>query len=319
MDYLNIAIVGVLAFMLATVATGGLIPLLRRAAGQNIREEGPEAHKAKAGTPSMGGLAIVIAIVITAGLAGFYQPRTLLLDAGLLVFALAGFLDDYLKVIKKQNEGLKVAPKFGIEFIGALLIALYVGYFSGLGTEVFIPFFKVYVDFGIWYVPFIVFTMLAMVNAVNFTDGLDGLAAGTTTIVALFLTLVAYRLGETAATGFCVAIVGACLGFLVFNHHPAKIFMGDTGSLALGGAITTAAIVMKMEFLLPIMGLVYVIEVLSVIIQVTYFKKTGGKRIFRMAPIHHHFELGGMKETQVVLLFWGSTLVFCLIGLFSAL
>ena len=318
-QWISILCVVAAAFVVSAVLTRILIPNLRKWAGQNIREDGPKAHLSKQGTPSMGGIAIVAAILVGSACGGFFGHAMIVMDIGMLIFAVVGFLDDYLKIIKKENEGFKVKPKFAVQFIGALVIAVYIAYFSGFGTGMYIPFFKVTVDLGIWYVPFIVFTILAMVNAVNLTDGLDGLASGTTAIVSLFLMLVAFKAGASGSIGFCAAIFGACLGFLVWNHHPAKVFMGDTGSLALGGAVTMAAVAMGMELFLPLMGLIYVAEALSVIIQVLYFKKTGGKRFFRMAPLHHHFELGGMKETRVALLFWALTLVFCLIGYFAGI
>ncbi len=307
------------AFVVSAVLTRILIPYLRKWAGQNIREEGPQAHLSKQGTPSMGGIAIVAAVLVGSFCGGFFGHAMIIMDIGMLIFAAVGFLDDYLKIIKKENEGLKVKPKFALQFLGALAIAVYIAYFSGFGTGMYIPFFKVTVDLGIWYVPFIVFTILAMVNAVNLTDGLDGLASGVTAIVSFFLMLVAIKAGAAGSIGFSAAILGACLGFLVWNHHPAKVFMGDTGSLALGGAVTMAAVAMGMELFLPLMGLIYVAEALSVIIQVLYFKKTGGKRFFRMSPLHHHFELGGMKETRVALMFWALTLLFCLIGFFAGI
>lgn len=307
------------SFAVSAILTRVLIPALRKWAGQNIREDGPQAHLSKQGTPSMGGIAIVAAILSGSFFGGFFGHSTAIMDVGMLLFAAVGFLDDYLKIIKKENEGLKVKPKFAFQFLGALLIAVYIAYFSGFGTDMYIPFAKVTIDLGIWYVPFIVFTILAMVNAVNLTDGLDGLASGTTAIVSFFLMLVAVKAEAVGSVGFCAAILGACLGFLVWNHHPAKVFMGDTGSLALGGAVTMAAVAMEMELFLPLMGLIYVAEALSVIIQVLYFKKTGGKRFFRMAPLHHHFELGGLKETRVALLFWGVTLICCLLGYFAGM
>ena len=319
MKIMSVLIIVVVAFMITALGTGILIPFLRKAAGQNIREDGPQAHLSKAGTPSMGGIAIVIGILLAGGIGGFFSHHTILMAAGLLIFAGVGFLDDYLKVIKKENEGLKVVPKFTWQLVGSLALAVYIGYFSGIGTSVFIPFYNQYVDFGIFYVPFIVFTMVAMVNAVNLTDGLDGLASGTTAIVSAALMVLAMTVaGANSAAGFLAAVMGACLGFLAFNKHPARIFMGDTGSLALGGAITTAAIIMRMEFFLPIMGLVYVLEALSVVLQVGYFKATGGKRIFKMAPLHHHFELSGFSEWKVVGLFWGFTLLCSLLGLLIA-
>ncbi|MEA4922033.1 MAG: phospho-N-acetylmuramoyl-pentapeptide-transferase [Eubacteriaceae bacterium] len=314
MTYFMIIIPAVVGFIAAVILTAILIPVLKRQAGQNIREEGPEAHQAKAGTPSMGGAAIIVAAVIAFLTGWYFDSDGMVIMAGMILFGAIGFFDDWLKVIKKQNEGLKPWQKFGLQFIFAVLIAVYVGLFSQHGTDVFVPFAKVTVDFGMWYIPFIVFTILAMVNAVNLTDGLDGLASGTTAIVALYLLWLAYTVGAVSSAIAMAAIMGACLGFLVFNRNPAKVFMGDTGSLALGGVITAAAIVMKMELLLPIVGIVYVLEVLSVCMQVTYFKATGGKRIFKMTPLHHHFELSGMKETTVVIMFWGITFVFCILG-----
>ena len=179
----------------------------------------------------------------------------------------------------------------------------------------YIPIADIYVDFGIWYIPFVVFVMLAMTNAVNLTDGLDGLASGVTAFVSLFFTVAGMMYGIVSGEYFCAALCGACLGFLVFNRHPAKVFMGDTGSLALGGGLAAAAIVMKLELMLPIVGLLYVIEALSVIIQVAYFKISGGKRIFKMAPIHHHFEKSGFSEVQVVIAFWLFSIICCIVGL----
>ena len=314
MDYLNIVIVILLAFMVTVIATAILIPYLRRQAGQNIREDGPQAHLSKAGTPSMGGIAIVAGITLGSLVGGYFGHATLIMLAGLFIFGGVGFLDDYLKVIKKQNEGLRVKPKFAWQLIGAIALAVYVGYVSGIGTEIYIPFWGHYVDFGIWYVPFVTFTIVAMVNAVNLTDGLDGLAAGVTTITSGAMLFIAAGVGMRPAIGYLGAMIGACLGFLVFNHNPAKIFMGDTGSLALGGALTIAAVVMKMEFFLPLVGLIYVFEALSVVMQVGYFKATHGKRIFKMAPLHHHFELSGMSEKQVVAMFWAFTLLCSILG-----
>lgn len=225
------------------------------------------------------------------------------------------FFDDYLKVVKKNNLGLRAYQKFGLQIIISVAFAVYMALFSGDGTSVWIPFVNVNVDFGIWYIPFIAFVLLAMTNAVNLTDGLDGLAAGVTTLVTLFFAIAAVTYGASSGAGvFCSALTGACLGFLVYNKNPAKVFMGDTGSLALGGGLAAAAIVMHFELLLPIAGFVYVLEALSVIIQVVSFKTTG-KRVFRMAPIHHHFELSGLKEKQVVGIFWGLALICCVIGL----
>jgi phospho-N-acetylmuramoyl-pentapeptide-transferase len=319
---LSILIPGLAGFVVAVILTYFLIPILKRMAGQNIREEGPQAHKAKAGTPSMGGMAIIAAIIVAYLCGRTYTGSGAMIVLCLLLFGAIGFLDDWLKVVKKQNEGLKAWQKFGLQFLVAIGIAVYVAVFSELGTDVYIPFAKRMVDFGGWYIPFIVFTILAMVNAVNLTDGLDGLASGVTAIVAFAMTLLAIHFTaailDFSATMSMAGTTGACLGFLVWNRNPAKVFMGDTGSLALGGVITGAAIAMKMELLLPIMGLIYVLEVLSVCIQVSYFKATHGRRLFRMTPLHHHFELSGMSERKVVAMFWIATGIFCCVGMLAA-
>lgn len=316
MGYGTIAIIGILSLIASILLTSVIIPVLEyKQTGQNIRKEGPEAHHSKSGTPSMGGIAIIAAAIIGTVIGGHFSVDTLVIFAGFLLFGLIGFIDDYLKVIKKQNEGLRAWQKFGLQLIIAIAFAVYMAMFSSHGTEVYIPFWDNMVDFGGWYIPFIVFTVLAMVNAVNLTDGLDGLAAGTTAIVCVFMVVLAYMKNADAPAAFYAALVGACLGFLVYNKYPAKVFMGDTGSLALGGGITFAAVVMKMELFLPLVGLLYVLEALSVVIQVGYFKVSGGKRFFKMAPLHHHFELSGMHETKVAVMLWGLTLVCCIVGL----
>lgn len=314
MSYATIGIVAAAAFVVSVILTWLEIPVLRRA-GQNIREDGPQSHLSKAGTPSMGGIAIVIGTIIGCVAGLVYSADLAAAILVFVLFGLIGFFDDYLKVIKKNNLGLRAYQKFGLQMIISIAFAVYMGYFSGDGTSVWIPFVNVNVDFGIMYVPFIAFVLLAMTNAVNLTDGLDGLASGVTILVSLFFAVAAVTYNASAGGGvFCAALAGGCLGFLVFNKNPAKIFMGDTGSLALGGGLAAAAIVMHLELLLPIAGFVYVMEALSVIIQVASFKTTG-KRVFKMAPLHHHFELSGMNERQVVGLFWGLALIFCLIGL----
>lgn len=319
MSYINIGIVIITAFIISVVLTKLEIPILRAKAGQNIREDGPESHLSKAGTPSMGGIAIIIGAIVAAAGAGLIwgeNPSDLLIILFVFIgFGLIGFFDDYLKVIKKNNLGLRAYQKFGLQIIISVALAVYLANYSDGSTYVYIPVADIYVDFGIWYIPFIVFVMLAMTNAVNLTDGLDGLASGATALVTLFFSVVGMTYGLAAGSYFCAAVCGGCLGFLVFNKNPAKIFMGDTGSLALGGGLAAAAIVMKMELLLPVAGLLYVIEALSVVLQVGYFKLTKGKRLFKMAPIHHHFEKCGFKEIQVVVAFWIFTVICCVIGL----
>ena len=320
--YMNMIITIILGFLLGFMFTRKAIPILQnKQMGQNIREEGPKSHQKKSGTPSMGGVAIILAVVIAAIVGGISTgtvKEVAICLSGFIVFGAIGFFDDYLKVIKKQNEGLKAGQKFGLQLIFSVLFALYMVYMSGIGTEVYIPFFRIYVDFGIWYVPFVVFTMLAMTNGVNLTDGLDGLAAGVTMFVCIAMAFFAKHLGYMPSEIVYAALVGGCAGFLIYNANPAKIFMGDTGSLAIGGGITVAAFMMKMEFLLPVAGLIYVLETLSVVLQVGYFKISHGKRLFRMAPLHHHFEEGGMNEKKVVFMFWSITVICSVIALWFA-
>ncbi|MDD5824253.1 MAG: phospho-N-acetylmuramoyl-pentapeptide-transferase [Firmicutes bacterium] len=307
----------VVAFALSCIGTGILIPFLKsKQFGQYIREDGPQAHLSKQGTPTMGGLAFVLAIVIAILTSGAFSAAKIAVILTMLAFGAIGFIDDYNKIAKKENEGLTPKQKIVLQVVFGLALAIYMMLTNG--TEVCIPFFNVDINFGILYIPFIIFVEVAMANAVNLTDGLDGLASSTTVIVALLFAVVGFCVtGNDTMTASSVAVIGGLLGFLVFNKYPAKIFMGDTGSMALGGVLSAIAITGGMEFLLPIAGLIYVCEALSVIIQVAYFKKTGGKRFFRMAPLHHHFELGGMNEVQVVTAFCLFTAVCSAIAYFS--
>ena len=319
-DRLPILLVFLGAAVLSALLTGLEIPILKKKQfGQFIREEGPESHQAKAGTPTMGGLALYGAVTVASLLTAVYDKSQLrdiavMVSAGLL-FGLIGFIDDYIKVAKKHNLGLTAMQKMALQIVFAVLFAAYVMHYGG-SSVVWIPVVDYTIDLGILYVPFAAFVLVAMANAVNLTDGLDGLCAGVTCIISAFFTIAAFRLGQIQSAFYLAALAGGCLGFLVWNRHPAKIFMGDTGSMALGAGLTAGVIMMKTEFLIPIAGFIYVAEVLSVIIQVLYFKKTGGKRFFRMAPIHHHFELGGMSEVNVVLMFWGFAAFCCLITWF---
>lgn len=318
MNYISIGITILIAFLISVVITKYEIPVLREKAGQNIREDGPESHLSKAGTPSMGGIAIIIGACIASVIAslafGGSIPELLIILLVFIGFGLIGFFDDYLKVIKKVNLGLRAYQKFGLQIIISVALAVFLSNYSSGSTNVFIPIADIYIDFGIWYIPFIVFAVLAMTNAVNLTDGLDGLASGVTAFVTLFFAVAGLSFGVASGAYFSAAVCGACLGFLVFNKNPAKVFMGDTGSLALGGGVAAAAIVMKLELLILVVGLVYVIEALSVVLQVGYFKLTGGKRLFKMAPIHHHFEKCGYSEVTVVKGFWIFTVVCCILG-----
>lgn len=320
MKYISIGIIMLISFIISVVITKVEIPVLKRKAGQNIREDGPQSHLSKAGTPSMGGIAIIIAASLTTiGAAVMGKIDGLGCAIILLVFVgfgLIGFFDDYLKVIKKNNLGLRAYQKFGLQTILSVILAVYLANYTEGSTSVYIPFADIYVNFGIWYIPFVVFVVLAMTNAVNLTDGLDGLASGVTAFISLFFAVAGFTYGIVTGAYFCSAMCGACLGFLVFNRNPAKVFMGDTGSLALGGGLAAAAILMKLELLLPIVGLLYVIEALSVVLQVGYFKISGGKRILKMAPIHHHFEKCGFSEVQVVAGFWIFAVLCCVAGFF---
>ena len=312
----------IISLFVSAIDTELLIPYLRhKQFGQFIREEGPQAHKKKAGTPTMGGVMIVFGIIV--GLVtGMICNRNVTADTTaiiltMLAFGIIGFLDDFEKIAKKNNLGLTPKQKIMLQILFSLGIGLYM-IFGGSGTEVFIPFVKIYVNFGVLFMPFVIITEVAMSNGVNLSDGLDGLASSVTLVVAILFALVGYVHGNDILMISGVAIAGSLIGFLVFNKYPARIFMGDTGSMALGGVLSAIAIVSKTEFLLPIAGIIYVVESLSVIIQVTYFRKTGGKRFFRMAPIHHHFELGGMKEYNVVKMFTLVTICASAIAYFAA-
>ena len=283
--------------------------------GQSIREEGPESHKAKSGTPTMGGIMIILGITLGTLAADPWTAEVLLALFIMLGHFALGFLDDYIKVVKKRNLGLKAKQKL----LGQILIALVTIYIGtkelGIDTSIWLPVLNANLDIGLGYYLLVLFVLVGTSNAVNLTDGLDGLASGTMAVAASCYGVVCALTGHTDLAIFCVAIVAACLAFLRFNAHPAKVFMGDTGSLALGGALAAVGILTHTEILLVVIGLVFVCEALSVIMQVTYFKATGGKRIFRMSPIHHHFELGGWSETKVVMVFWSVGLLAGLAGL----
>lgn len=283
--------------------------------GQSIREEGPESHKAKSGTPTMGGIMIILGITLGTLAAAPWTAEVLLALFIMLGHFALGFLDDYIKVVKKRNLGLKAKQKL----LGQILIALVTIYIGtrelGIDTSIWLPILNSAVDIGFGYYLLVLFVLVGTSNAVNLTDGLDGLASGTMAVAASCYGVVCALTGHSDLALFCVAIVAACLAFLRFNAHPAKVFMGDTGSLALGGALAAVGILTHTEILLVIIGLIFVCEALSVIIQVTYFKATGGKRIFRMSPLHHHFELGGWSETKVVMVFWSVGLLAGIAGL----
>ncbi|MBN9652755.1 phospho-N-acetylmuramoyl-pentapeptide-transferase [Halobacillus sp. GSS1] len=311
-----------ISFAITVVISPMIIPFLRRLKfGQAIRDEGPESHQKKSGTPTMGGVMIIVAVVITTILASFwFTPDTGNTQMFLVLFVLVGygllgFLDDYIKVAMKRNLGLTSKQKM----LGQIVIALVVYFIlrnSDFPTYISIPGTTFEVDLGWGYALLILFMLVGASNAVNLTDGLDGLLAGTAAIAFGAFAILAWA-GQmnVEITIFSLAIVGALLGFLVFNAHPAKVFMGDTGSLALGGAIAIIAILTKLELILVIIGGVFVLETLSVIIQVISFKTTG-KRVFKMSPLHHHYELKGWSEWRVVTTFWAVGLVFAVIGIY---
>lgn len=308
----------IITFVLSLIAGPMIIPLLKRLKfGQTVRDDGPTSHLKKMGIPTIGGLIFLIPMIIVALFYSRDFPQILpmlFITAG---FALVGFIDDFIKVVRKHKDGLNPRQKsFGLLF-ASTAFAFYTAYNPSLGTGIIIPFMGLdsIVELPVWFfIPFTIIVLYMITNSVNMTDGVDGLAAGVTLIVAVFFTIVAMaRIEWDYVKIFCSIAAGGCLGFLAFNTHPAKVFMGDTGSLGLGGVVGSAAIVMKMPWILLVAGAVYAIESLSVFLQVTSFKLRG-KRIFRMAPLHHHFELSGWKETKVVKVFWLATVVFCFIG-----
>lgn len=312
----KIIVAFVVGFIASIVLGPIIIPILHKLKfGQNIRKEGPQSHLKKAGTPTIGGLIFIISIVIVMICSRYgLTDKGMIVLYGTLAFGLIGFLDDILKIIHKENEGLTAKQKFALQIVFSVAIAIY-GY-KIIGTAISIPFTDMQLDLGVFYIPFVIFYFLAVTNAVNLTDGLDGLATSVTILVLTFFSIVATKLGVSSVAVFSVGLTGALLGFLRYNAYPAKVFMGDTGSLALGGAIATIMLVLQTPLLVIIVGGIYVIENLSVIIQVASFKLTG-KRVFKMAPIHHHFEHCGWSEVKIVTVFSVVTFILCIIGFIS--
>lgn len=308
-----------LGFLITVLLSPIFIPFLRRLKfGQSIRDEGPKSHQKKTGTPTMGGVMILFSIIVTTLVMTekFSDPtiKTYLLLFVTVGFGILGFLDDFIKVVMKRNLGLTSLQKL----IGQILISIVFFIFLkqlDFSTAIEIPILNYSFDLGYFYALFIIFWLVGFSNAVNLTDGLDGLVSGTSAIAFGAFAVLAWSQSQFEVAIFSVAIVGAVLGFLVFNAHPAKVFMGDTGSLALGGAIAAISILTKMEIILLVIGGVFVIETLSVILQVASFKTTG-KRIFRMSPLHHHYELLGWSEWKVVVTFWTVGLLCSIIGIY---
>ena len=312
---------GIIAFMTAVIGGILLIPVLKKLKfRQEIREEGPKWHASKSGTPTMGGFIFIIAMVVAFAVCyllkdiipdGFGAVSDLFILFGVaLAYGVIGFIDDYIKVILRRNLGLTVKQKFGLQFLVVVIFSIWMAYGTSIGTVIDLPFVAKTIDLGYLYIPFVVLVILATVNSVNLTDGLDGLATSITLVVAIFYLLISSQVENCAIAFFAAIIIGALAGFLIYNWKPAKVFMGDTGSLFLGGAVCAMAIMMHQPLTLLIVGFVYVMEALSVILQVVSFKATG-KRIFKMSPIHHHFEMCGWHETTVVLVFTLVTFALC--------
>lgn len=315
MEY-RIVVPVLISFALSVLMGPVVIPVLRKLKmGQTEREDGVKSHLKKAGTPTMGGVIILASIVLTSLFYIKDYPKIIPILFVTLGFGLIGFLDDYLKVVMKRSDGLYPKQKMALQILVTAVFAFYIVKFTDVSLKWLIPFSDgKYLDLGILAIPMMFVVIIGTVNGVNFTDGLDGLASSVTVLVATFFTVVAIGTKSGVEPITC-AVVGALLGFLLFNVYPASVFMGDTGSLALGGFVASTAYMLQMPLFIVIVGLIYFVEVLSVIIQVTYFKKTGGKRIFKMAPIHHHFELCGWSETRVVAVFSIVTAILCLVAL----
>ena len=311
---LKLIAIPVTAFIVCALIGPILIPYLHKLKfGQSIRECGPASHMKKSGTPTMGGLMMLAALVL-ALLWGSFTPHIIIALVLTLGHALIGFLDDYIKVVMKRNLGLTAKQKFLLQFI---LAGAYV-YFAEThlqNTSLWLPLVNMNLDFGWAYYALAFILLVGTTNAVNLTDGLDGLVSFVSIPVTLAFAFIAFMQGMLDVSGFALGLTGACLGFLLFNRHPAQVFMGDTGSLALGGGIAALALLTHTELLLVIIGGVYVAEAMSVIIQVTYFRLTGGKRIFRMSPLHHHYELGGWNEVKVVRVFTFVSFLLSAVGL----
>ena len=307
-----------ISFAISVILGPIIIPFLRKLKmGQTERVEGVQSHLKKAGTPTMGGIIFLLAAVITSLFYVKDYPAVIPVLFLTLGFGIIGFLDDYLKVVLKRSDGLLAWQKFALQVVVTGIFVYYLINYTNVDLAMRIPFWSDhYLDLGWLAIPVLFFAVIGTVNGVNFTDGLDGLASSVTLIVAVFFTVVSIGTKSGIEPITC-AVVGGLMGFLLFNVYPAKVFMGDTGSLALGGFVAGAEYMMQMPLFILIIGLIYLVEVLSVMIQVTYFKATHGKRIFKMAPIHHHFELCGWSETRVVAVFSVITAVMCLIGLLA--
>ena len=321
MDYFDTVIPVLLSFSISVILCPIVIPFLKWLKfGQYVRDDGPKSHLKKAGTPTMGGLIILISVVVTSSLYLRDYPEILPVIFATVGFGLIGFLDDYIKIVMRRSLGLRAWQKLLLQLLVTIIFVYYYTQRLHYEMQMLIPFTggiasgRYIVLPGWLFIPFLFFVMVGTVNGTNFTDGLDGLASSVTLLIAVFFTVVAIGTGSTVAP-VCAAVAGALMGFLVFNVYPASVFMGETGSLALGGFVASTALLLKMPLYILIVGMIYLVEVLSVILQVGYFKITHGRRIFKMAPIHHHFEQSGWSETKVVAVFSIVTALFCLIAL----
>lgn len=314
MHYYSAIIPALVSFVISAIACRCLIPILYKLKfGQYIREDGPQSHLKKQGTPTMGGIAFVLGIIVTCLFFVKDYPRIvpiLFVTAG---FGLVGFLDDFIKIVMKHNEGLKPGQKLFLQLIVAAVFCYYLMSRQVPGTMILIPFTSLELNLKWFFIPFYFIVVLGTDNGVNLTDGLDGLCSSVTLLVAVFFTIVSMVSGA-GIEPVTAAVAGGLAGFLLFNCYPARVFMGDTGSLALGGFVASTAFMTNMPLYIVLVGFIYLMETVSVILQVTYFKSTGGKRLFRMAPIHHHFEALGWSETRIVTVFSIITVVMCLIS-----
>lgn len=315
MDF-GVAVPVIASFAISAAAGPVVIPILRKMkVGQTVRDDGPQTHLKKNGTPTMGGLIFLFSVVVTSLFYVKDYPKIIPILFVTVGFGIVGFLDDYIKVVLRRSEGLTPGQKMAGQILVTAVFAWYMVSYSETGLEMLIPFSGgTCLDLGFLSVPLLFVAVIGTVNGTNFTDGLDGLASSVTVMVAVFFTVVAIGTGSGIAPVTC-AVTGGLLGFLLFNVYPASVFMGDTGSLALGGFVASTAYMLKLPLFIPIVGLIYMVEVLSVMIQVSYFKATRGKRFFKMAPIHHHFEKCGWSETRVVAVFSIVTALCCLIAL----
>lgn len=311
----SIAITVLMSYILVMVMGPFLIPVLHRMKfGQTVRDDGPQSHLKKNGTPTMGGVMFMVAITAVTLLRAGINANVLMALLCMLGFGLIGLMDDLVKIKMTRSLGLTAKQKILLQVILAFAVSYYQYKVVGDGSQFIVPFVQAEINIGIAYIPFMMIVVLGTVNAVNLTDGLDGLASGITAIVALFFTVFAFIVVQNVEISqFAAATLGACIGFMWFNVNPAKVFMGDTGSMALGGAVTAFALFTNSALLIPIVGGIYFAEALSVIIQVLYFKKTR-KRVFKMAPLHHHYEQCGWPETKVVFIFWLVAALLAIIG-----